>query len=465
MKLFVLMLRSGMAAILLLLPTFVPAAPVMVTTVDGPIAPASADFVQRSLERAAAEGALLVVLQLDTPGGLDTSMRQIIRGILASPVPVAAFVAPSGARAASAGTYILYASHIAAMAPGTNLGAATPVQIGGLPEPGPEPESRPKPSPGSSANQADESGGGHIAAEDKMPKKDAMSRKVIQDAAAYIRALAQMRKRNVEWAERAVHEAVSLSAVDALNLNVIDYVAADVPDLLRQLNGREVTILGQNLTLDTLSATIQVVEPDWRTRLLAVITNPSVAYILMLIGIYGLFFEFSNPGFVLPGVAGAICLLLALYAFQLLPVNYAGLALILLGIAFITAEAFLPSFGALGVGGMIAFIAGSLMLIDTDLPGYGIPWPMIAGISVASALFLIFVVGMALKSRRSPIVSGHEAMIGAIGEMLEDTSGEGMVRVHGELWNAHSEQPLARGQKVRVTGIDGLVLHVIPTEK
>lgn len=465
MKLFVFMLRSGMAAILLLSPTFVPAAPVMVTAVEGPIAPASADFVQRSLERAAAEGALLVVLQLDTPGGLDTSMRQIIRGILASPVPVAAFVAPSGARAASAGTYILYASHIAAMAPGTNLGAATPVQIGGLPEAEPEPESRPKPSPGASENQADESDGGHITAEDKMPKKDAMSRKMIHDAAAYIRALAQMRKRNVEWAERAVHEAVSLSAVDALNLNVIDYVAADVPDLLRQLNGREVTILGQNLTLDTLSATIQVVEPDWRTQLLAVITNPSVAYILMLIGIYGLFFEFSNPGFVLPGVAGAICLLLALYAFQLLPVNYAGLALILLGIAFITAETFLPSFGALGVGGMIAFIVGSLMLIDTDLPGYGIPWPMIAGISVVSALFLIFVVGMALKSRRSPIVSGHEAMIGAIGEMLEDTSGEGMVRVHGELWNAHSAQPLARGQKVRVTGIDGLVLHVIPTEK
>lgn len=298
-----------------------------------------------------------------------------------------------------------------------------------------------------------------------MPKKDAMSRKMIHDAAAYIRALAQMRKRNAEWAERAVHEAVSLSAVDALNLDVIDYVAADVPDLLRQLNGRKVTILGQNLTLDTLSATIQIVEPDWRTRLLGVITNPSVAYILMLIGIYGLFFEFSNPGFVLPGVAGAICLLLALYAFQLLPVNYAGLALILLGIAFITAEAFLPSFGALGVGGMIAFIAGSLMLIDTDLPGYGIPWPMIAGISVASALFLIFVIGMALKSRRNPIVSGHEAMIGAIGEMLEDTSGEGMVRVHGELWSAHSEQPLVQGQKVRVTGIDGLVLHVIPTEK
>ena len=471
MKLFFLTLRSGMAAILLLLPTLVPAAPVMVTTVEGPIAPASADFVQRSLERAAAEGAQLVVLQLDTPGGLDTSMRQVIRGILASPVPVAAFVAPSGARAASAGTYILYASHIAAMAPGTNLGAATPVQVGGLPDPAPErepePESGRKPPSGSSASKADESGGRNVGEEDRMPKKDAMSRKIIHDAAAYIRALAQMRKRNVEWAERAVHEAVSLSAAEALNLKVIDYVAADVPDLLRQLNGREVTILGQHLTLDTLSATIRVIEPDWRTQLLAVITNPSVAYILMLIGIYGLFFEFSNPGFVLPGVAGAICLLLALYAFQLLPVSYAGLALILLGIAFITAEAFLPSFGALGVGGMIAFIAGSLMLIDTDLPGYGIPWPVVAGISMASALFLISVAGIALKSRRNPIVSGHEVMIGAVGEVLEGASsgGKSMVRVHGELWSAHSEEPLARGQKVRVTGIDGLVLQVIPVEK
>jgi membrane-bound serine protease (ClpP class) len=421
---------------------------VVVLAVDGAISPGSADYVVRGLKSAAEEHAELVVLKMDTPGGLDTAMRQIIKQIIASPVPVAAFVAPQGARAASAGTYILYASHIAAMAPATNLGAATPINIGigGI-------EGQPE-------NQPQDGGKGKKKSPLPAPGST-LQHKQINDASAYIRSLAQMRGRNAEWAEQAVREAVSLSADEALKLNVIDLIAGDVPGLLKKLDGRKVNVLGVERTLDLKGANIVTQEPDWRSRLLSVIADPSIAYLLMLAGIFGLFFEFSNPGFVLPGVVGAISLLLALFAFQMLPVNYAGLALILLGLGFMTAEVFMPSFGVIGIGGVIAFVIGSVLLIDTDMPGFGIPWAVIVPVALASAVFIFFVAGMALKSWKRPVVSGREEMVGSRGEVLTDFDGkDGWARVHGETWRIRSRQPLVRGQKIRVLGMDGLILDV-----
>ncbi|MGQ0652172.1 MAG: NfeD family protein [Betaproteobacteria bacterium] len=409
-----------------------------VVPLDGAIGPASADFARRAIERAAKDGAQLVVLRMDTPGGLDGSMREIIKAILASPVPVAVFVSPSGARAASAGTFILYAAHIAAMSPGTNLGAASPVSIGGM-----APQGKDK---------------------DGKPAEDTMSRKVTNDAVAYIRGLAELRGRNAEWAEKAVREGASLPAHEALRLKVIDVMAEDLSALLKALDGRSVAVAGKKLRLETANVQAVHVEIDWRTRLLGVITNPSVAYLLLLMGVYALIFEFMNPGMILPGVAGAIALLLALYALNLLPVNYAGLALIVLGIAFMAAEAFLPSFGVLGIGGLVAFIAGSVLLIeDTALPGFEIPYALIGGASVGSAGLLILVLGMLARSRRRPVASGREHMLGATGEALEDFEREGWALVQGERWKVRvAHGPVRRGQKLRITGMQGLVLDAIP---
>jgi len=419
-------------------------------TIDGAIGPATADYFVRGLAKAADQEAELVVVQLDTPGGLDLSMRRMIKDILASPVPVAVFVHPSGARAASAGTYLLYASHIAAMSPATNLGAATPVQIGGG-------GGKPQPS-----KPADQPGRGKPEAGKPEPAGDAMSRKAVSDAVAYIKGLAQLRGRNAEWAEKAVREAVSLPADEALEIEVVDLLAADVQELLAKVHGRSVEVQGGKRTLDTRDAEVVRIDPDWRSRLLAVITDPSMAYILLLIGFYGLLLEFYSPGMVFPGVIGAVSLLVALYAFQMLPVNYAGLALIALGIGFMAAELFVTSYGALGIGGTIAFVIGSILLIDTDVPGYQLPWTLIGGLAIVSLLFFVVVIGMALRSRKQPVVSGREEMVGALGEIVEQRGGESWARIHSELWRVSSSARLTLNQRVRVTGMDGLNLTVEP---
>lgn len=446
----------------------------LVLTIDGAIGPASSAYILNGIATAEREGYRIVVLELDTPGGLDSAMRDIIKGILASTVPVATYVSPSGSRAASAGTYILYASHIAAMNPVSNLGSATPVQIGGaapaFPEPpGAAPEEAAEPeAPAGAAGEPDADAAADAApdtadAPPPAPAGDAMSKKMLNDAVAYIKSLAELRERNADWAELAVREAVNLTAREALEQNVIDVVAADIDDLLAQIDGREVQLNGKPAVLATTGLGQEALEPDWRTQLLMIITDPSVAYLLMLVGIYGLLLEGYNPGALVPGVVGGIALLLALFAFQVLPVDYAGLALILLGIALMIAEGFVPSFGVLGLGGLAAFVFGSVILFDTDLDGFGVSRGLIAGAAVVGGGLLLTLVIMLMRVRSRPVVSGVEGMLGDTAEALEDFDGHGRVLLDGEYWNAVCNAgPVRKGQQLRVAAIDGLTVTVEP---
>ena len=408
----------------------------VVLQVQGAIGPASASYIEDGLNSAQEMGAEVIILKMDTPGGLDTSMRQIIRKILAAPVPVVTYVHPSGARAASAGTFILYASHVAAMTPGTNLGAATPVQIGAAPA-----------APGEEEEGA-------------APAQGAGERKAVNDAVAYIRSLAELRGRDADWGEEAVREAASLSADAALSRGVVDIVARDMPTLLEDLDGRTVTVGGAERVLGTADIEIVDLDPDWTTRVLATITDPNVALILMMVGIYGLLFEFMNPGALVPGTIGAISLLIGLYALAALPVDFVGVALILLGIALMVAEAFAPSFGILGLGGIAAFAVGGAILIDTDVPEFQVDWAAIAALGVFSAALLVAIARLAIRSRRGRVHTGREELIGATGKVLDWENGTGHVFVHSERWNASGAASLKKGAPVVVQDVDGLRLRV-----
>ena len=446
---------------------------VLLLDIKGGIGPATRDYIRRGLAHAAAGNAAAVVLRIDTPGGLDAATRDINQAILASDVPVIAWVAPEGARAASAGTYILYASHLAAMAPATSLGAATPVSLGGPgrgPAPGATPErdrdeSRDERPGDDRRKDTDTEESGKDGTQPTPARRDAdtaAERKAINDAVAYLRSLAELRGRNARFAEAAVRDAATFTASQARAQGVVEIVADNIDALLRQAHGRKVKLQRREVMLATAGLTVTALAPDWRNRILAVLTEPTVAYLLLLVGLYGLVLEGYSPGAILPGVVGAISLLLALYALQVLPVNYAGVALIALGVILMAVEFAMPSFGALGIGGLVALVAGSLILFDVDVPGYGVPGRLIIGIATASGLAFMGLVWLAMRARGRPVTAGVANLTGQLAIALGDFEGRGRVQIRGEVWQAESTAPVHRGEQVRVLAMDGLLLRVAP---
>ena len=422
---------------------------VVVLNIKGAIGVATADYVLSGIEHAETSNADLIILEMDTPGGLMAPMRDIVQAILGSGVPVATYVTPAGARADSAGTYILLASHIAAMTPTTHLGAATPVSLGGGEAPAED----------SGDEETDDD------AETAPLSGTAMERKVLNDAVAYIRSLAERYDRNAEWAEKAVRDAATLTAREALEQNVIDFVARNRVQLLRVIDGAEVEVDSETVTLATDSVVIEEYEPGWRIKILSAVANPETVLLLGLIGLYGLMYEGWNPGAIVPGVVGVICLLLAAYGLQVLPVNYAGLALIIVGLALMTAEAFAPSFGALGLGGIAAFVFGAIMMFDSGIPGFGISITFVVTIAAIFALLFIWLISYLLKLRKRGAVSGKESIVSGIGTAMQAFSGDGKVWLEGEAWNARSSVAIEKDQQVIVRALDGLTLEVEPVVK
>lgn len=418
----------------------------IVLALDGPVGPASATYVERGIAQASDRGAPVVVLRIDTPGGLDDSMRVIIRAILAAPMPVVAWVGPSGARAASAGAFVLLASHVAAMAPGTNVGAATPVALGG--------------GGGGDADRSDGKGA-EKRGRGQPVARSASETKALNDAVAYIRSLAELRGRNADWAERAVREAASLPATEAVAAGAADLVANDIPALLAAVDGREVRLQSGPARLATAGLAVVRIDPDWRTRVMAVLTHPNVALILLLVGVYGLLFEFLAPGTLLPGVVGAIALVIALYGLSALPLAGAGVALLLLGVTLLAVEAATPSFGVLGLGGTVALVAGAGLLVDTEVPDFTVSPALLVGIALALPVISLVVLRVAWRARKQPIAGGTEWMIGRPAEVLDWSDTHGHVLAAGERWRATGPADLGSRALVRVAAVEGLTLRVV----